>query len=134
LLAPVLLYRLLQDDPESPSYWAFFRTQGAFPQENDDGSITPGQIWIGDSWDNHDGLTPQRAGTPRGRCYEWGVPRTTQLDQDAIGTPLQITLRLKRTAGVQERTVRLRDASSGFFTRRFRQQLARVGCKMHKTV
>lgn len=130
LLAPVILYRLLQDDPESPSYWAYFRTQGAFAPTGGDGTLTPGQIWIGDAWDDHDGITPLGAGTPRGRCYSWGVPRTSQLDQTAIGAPVQVTLRLARTTGVQQRTAHLRDASAGFFTPAFRRQLARIGCRL----
>lgn len=130
LLSPVLLYRLLADDPASSSYYVFFRTEGAFPRKFFTGTTIPGQIWIGDSWDNHDGFIPLGDGTHRGRCYGWGVSRTPELDRDAIGTPIRITLRLKRTTGVQQRTVRLRDAGAGFDTRRFREQLARLGCKM----
>lgn len=131
LLSKVLLFRTGPGSPDGPNYWAFFRTAGSFSTKGSDGtSVRPGDIWVGDANDDHDGFSPEGAGRPRGRCYGWDVYETPALQRVELGGSVDVTLRLHKTKGVQRRTPTLRAATHGFFNATFARRLARIGCRM----
>jgi len=135
LLAPVLVYRDVEEQVDGGKYLVFFRVAKSFSGKNNVGEMVPGELRVEDVADTNDGFFGSFGlGTTAGKCYWWVLWHSPHLNRVPVGEQVKVALHLHRTSA-QRTTATMREipqdnGSAWESSPTLARDLAAIGCPL----